>query len=60
MTAQLAGMHVSLFGLQARETRDGKAEIQITVGVNSVQHLQEVTARLMRIDGVESVERSGV
>ena len=60
VTAQLAGMHVMIFGMQARETRDGKAEMLMTVGVNSVQHLQEVMTRLQRIRGITSVERSGV
>ncbi len=60
VTSQLASMHVSIFGMQARECRGGKAEIQMTVGVNSVLHLQEVITRLKRIKGIEEIERSGV
>ncbi len=60
ITAQLAAMHVMIYGMQAHETRDGKAEMLVTVGVNSVQHLQEVMTRLRRIHGVQSIERSGV
>ncbi len=59
ITAQLAAMHVMIYGLQARECRDGNAEVLVTVGVNSVQHLQEVMARLMRIRGITNIERSG-
>ncbi len=60
VTAQLAAMHVMIYGMQARETRDGKAEMIMTVGVNSVKHLQEVMARLQRIRGILSIDRNGV
>lgn len=60
ITSQLAGMHVMIYGMQARGTRDGKGDMLVTVGVNSVQHLQEVITRLKRIRGILSVERSGV
>ena len=60
ITAQLAGMHVMIYGMQARESRGGKGELLMTVGVNSLQHLQEVINRLKRVKGVEEVERSGV
>ena len=60
VTAQLAAMHVMIYGMQARETRDGKAEMSVTVGVNSVMHLNEVIMRLKRIRGIVSIERSGV
>ena len=58
VTAQLASMRVMIYGMQARESR-GEGEILVTVGVNGLQHLQEVITRLKRIDGVTSVERSG-
>ncbi len=60
ITAQLAAMHVMIYGMQARESRDAKAEMLMTVGVNSVQHLQEVITRLKRINGINSIERNGV
>ena len=60
VTAQLAAMHVMIYGMQARESRDGKAEMIMTVGVNSVKHLQEVMARLQRIRGILSIDRNGV
>ena len=59
VTTQLANMRVMIYGMQARESRKGEGEMLITLGVNGVQHLQEVITRLKRIDGVFSVERSG-
>lgn len=60
ITSQLAGMHVMIYSMQARETHDGHSEIFITVGVNSLQHVQEVIARLKRVAGILSVDRKGV
>jgi GTP pyrophosphokinase len=59
ITAQLAAMHVMIYGLQARSLSDGHGEITVTVGVNSLTHLQEVVARLKRVRGVEDIERGG-
>ncbi len=58
ITAQLAAMHVMIYGMQARENR-GQGEVFITVGVNSLTHLQEVMARLKRVGGVEDIKRGG-
>ena len=49
-----------IYGMQARESRGGKGELLMTVGVNSLRHLQEVIGRLKRIKGIEEIERSGV
>lgn len=59
ITAQLASMHVMIYSMQARENRGGHGEMSITVGVNSVQHLQEVMNRLKGVNGVEDIERGG-
>ncbi len=60
VTTQLANMRVMIYGMQARGSNKGEGEMLITLGVNSLEHLQEVITRLKRIDGVFSVERSGV
>ncbi len=60
VTSQLAGMHVMIYGLQARKKDNDEGEILVTVGVNGLQHLQEVIQRLQRINGVHTVERSGI
>ena len=60
VTSQLAGMHVMIYGMQARGGQNGEGEIVVTIGVNGLPHLQEVITRLKRINGIISVERSGV
>ncbi len=59
VTTQLAAMHVMIHAINAREPKDGHAMMTLTVGVNSLEHLQSVIARLSRIEGVYHIERSG-
>lgn len=59
ITTQLASMHVMIYGMQARSLNGGGGEISITVGVNSLFHLQEVMNRLARINGIEDIKRGG-
>ena len=59
ITAQLAAMHVMIYGMQARGTNDGHGDMFVTIGVNSLQHLEEVIARLKRVNGVENITRGG-
>ena len=60
ITTQLASMHVMIHAINAREPRDGHTVMTLTVGVNSLEHLQGVITRLGRIQGVTKIERSGV
>ena len=60
VTTQLASMHVMIHAINAREPQDGYASMSLTVGVNGLDHLQSVINRLLKIPGVEQVDRSGV
>ena len=59
VTTQLAAMHVMIHAISAREPKDNSVSMSVTVGVNSLEHLQSVIARLSRIEGVEEITRSG-
>ena len=59
VTTQLAAMHVMIHAINAREPQDGYASMSLTVGVSSLEHLQGVVNRLLKVPGVEQVERSG-
>ena len=52
-------MHVTIFAINAREPKDGHAEMQVTIGVNGVDHLELVIQRLNKISGVMRVSRTG-
>ncbi len=59
VTTQLALMHVTIYAINAKEPKDDHGEMQITIGVNSVEHLEMVTAKLQKISGVVRVTRIG-
>ena len=59
VTTQLASMHVMIHAISARESQDGSVFMNVTVGVNSLDHLQSVISRLARISGIFEVTRSG-
>ena len=46
--------------ISTRNTKDGRTSIMLTVSVNGVEHLNSLTAKLSKISGVLSVERTGV
>ena len=59
VATQLAVMHVTIYAITAKEPKDDRAEIQVTIGVNSTEHLELVMQRLNRISGVVRVTRIG-
>lgn len=54
----LANLHVSVHAISAKETKDGNCSIIVTIGVESREHLDNVIARIRKLNGVFSVERS--
>ncbi len=54
----LGNLHVAVHAINARETKDGNCEISVTISVESREHLDNVTARIRKIQGVYCVERS--
>lgn len=60
VAVQLAGMHVMIHTINAREMKDGRCSITITISINGVEHLKSVIARMAKISGVLSVERTGL
>ena len=60
LTVALAGIHVMIHNVVAKDTNDGRSEMYMTITVNGAEHLNNVMARLKKIDGVLGVERSGL
>lgn len=56
----LASMHVNIHSINARENRNRDYIIVLTVTTQSLDHLNGIITRLCGIDGVISVERTGV
>lgn len=60
VSGQLANMHVMIHSLTTRELKDGRCTLLMTITVNGVEHLNSVIARISKINGMLSVERSGM
>ena len=60
VSGQLANMHVMIHSLSTRELKDGRCTLLMTITVNGVEHLNSVIGRLNKINGMLSVERSGM
>ena len=52
-------IHVTVYSINTRDTKDGRMLVNITVNANSVEHLKSMMARLTKVGGVLSVDRSG-
>ena len=60
VSSLLANMHIMINDISTRNTKDGRTSIMLTVSVNGVEHLNSLTAKLSKISGALSVERTGV
>ncbi len=54
----LGNLHVAVHAIMAKETKDGNCIIVVTISVESREHLDNVIARIKKLNGVFSVERS--
>lgn len=60
LTVALAGIHVMINNVFAKDTNDGRSDIYMTITVSGAEHLHNVISKLNKIDGVLHVERSGM
>lgn len=60
VTTMLSSMHVMIHALTARDPHADDAVIQMTLVVNSLEHLNFLIARLKQIPGVERIDRSTI
>ena len=54
----IADMHVMIYGINTRSKKDGRASIELTIGVNGTEHLHNVMSKLQKINGILDIERS--
>lgn len=57
ITVALANMHVSITSVNARTTKDGNSLIDLTLAIESAEHLKSICTKLQKVGGVISVER---
>lgn len=57
VTMQLSNMKVPIHAINARQSKDMKGVINITIGTNDLEQLQTIITRLYKIEGIISIER---
>ncbi len=60
VSSMLASMRIMINDISSRVLKDGTAFIAVTVSVNSAEHLNTLTQKISKIDGVLKIERSGI
>lgn len=58
VTGQLANMHVMIYTINTKDSKDGRFDIAITIVVNGQEHMKNVIDKLKRVKGVLAVERA--
>ncbi|MEG0913436.1 MAG: bifunctional (p)ppGpp synthetase/guanosine-3',5'-bis(diphosphate) 3'-pyrophosphohydrolase [Oscillospiraceae bacterium] len=58
VSTQLSLMHIVIFAFNTKVTGDGRAIITVTIGINSIEHLNSVISKLKKIKDVESIARA--
>ena len=60
VSSLLANMRIMINDISTRNTKDGRTSIMVTVSVNGVEHLNSLVAKIGKIDGVLTIERTGI
>ena len=57
VASYLSSLHIFIHSLSSREAKDGMAIIDVTITINSIDHLKSIISRLNTIKGVSSIGR---
>lgn len=58
VTNQLSALHLFIHSMNSREVKNGMAFIEVSITVNSINHLRMVISRLSGINGIVSIGRA--
>lgn len=58
ITMQISYMHVEIQSFKLNKVKDGRSRIYMSILVKNMEHLKSVMAKISKINGVISVERS--
>lgn len=58
VTSAISEAKVNISAINARTSRDGTAKINISLEISSIEHMNDIIKRLLRIDGVLEVRRA--
>ncbi|MDD6275931.1 MAG: bifunctional (p)ppGpp synthetase/guanosine-3',5'-bis(diphosphate) 3'-pyrophosphohydrolase [Clostridia bacterium] len=54
----IADMRVMIYAINTKSKKDGRAILDLTIGVNGTEHLHSVMSRLKKINGILDIERA--
>ena len=60
ISKMIADMRVMIYGINTKSKKDGRASLELTIGVNGIEHLNSVMAKLKKINGVLDAERANI
>ncbi len=60
ISTTLSSMHIPIYSINARLNREKNSEIIVTVGITTIEQLKSLTAKIGRVNGILSVDRTGV
>lgn len=55
----LTGMRVPMHAINAKATKDGNCQIYITISAEGTEHLNNIISRLLKINDILTVDRTG-
>lgn len=60
VTVMLANMHINIIDISSHNYKDEKCSIYVTLSIKGIDQLNMIVPKLKTIDGVISIERSGI
>ena len=57
LTTQLASMRVMIHSVSMLDTKGHEGLLNITIGVNGLEHLAAIKSKLLKIEGVLAIDR---
>lgn len=58
VTSEISESKINILGIIARTNRDGTAKINLSLEIGSLEHMNDIIRKLLRIDGVLEVRRA--
>jgi len=58
ISAQFANMRVPIHSISAKDTKDGRSFFWLSISTEGTEHLKSIVDRLLKVPGINSVERA--
>lgn len=58
ITLAISNLHIALHSISGKETKDGNCLVNVTLSVESTEHLKSIFQKIEKVPGVISIERT--